>query len=92
MINYYPREFSRNADNKISIEVEYIDSVTNISIKKILDFENGMTNAEMSQFTKDNAPDQEAFDTLKAKKDLIEAVDTRIIALKTAFQDKSFAV
>ena len=91
-MKYYPRAFSRNADNKISIEVEYIDSVTNISIKKILDFENGMTNAEMSQFTKDNAPDQEAFDTLKAEKDLIKAVDTRIIALKTAFQDKSFAV
>ncbi len=92
MINYYPRDFSRNADNKISVDIDYVDSKTGITVSKTFDFDNDYTNSQMDAFVKDNAPDQETFDDLKTEKDTIEAVDTRVEGLATAFKDKKFNV
>lgn len=91
-MKYIPKEFSRNADNKISIDVEFIDDVTGVTIKKTFDFDNSLTNAQMNVEVKTQAPEQEEFDALKEEKDAVDAVETRVEQLKTQFLNKEFTV
>ena len=91
-MKYYPRDFSRNADNKISIDVEFLDTVTGVSIKKKFDFENNLTNTEMNTYIKTQAPAQEEFDAIKAKNDEIATINARVEQLTTNFLNQEFTV
>ena len=77
--------------NQISIKVDFVDDVTGVTIQKIFDFDNTLTNQEMNIYVKENAPAQEEFDAIKQKADLEASVDVRVEELKT-FIDREFNV